>query len=174
MRSRILYGLLFLTLVFIDQLTKLAVAASFHLGESRELIGDFIRLTHVKNPGAAFSVSFGGPEVMFAITVLVIGVLVYMVAKGIIRPETVSGKIALAMVFSGAVGNLIDRVRMGEVTDFIDMGIGPHRWPVYNVADIAITIGMALLFITYARQTEHPSNSDESSPDSTCSSESGV
>lgn len=157
MRNRLLYVILFCVLVLIDQATKMAVAARFHIGESHDLFGDLLRLTHVKNPGAAFSVSFGGPSVMIAITILVIGILVFMVARGLIKPETVAGKAALAMVLSGAVGNFIDRLRLsGEVTDFIDMGIGPHRWPVYNVADIAITLGMVLLFFTYARQKDSP------------------
>lgn len=152
MRNRLPYGILFVFLIALDQITKLAVAAHFQLGESRDLLGDVLRLTFVKNPGGAFSVYLGSFPVMFAVTVGVIALLVYMFLKGIIRPENVAGKIAVTMVFAGAVGNLIDRVRMREVIDFLDMGIGYHRWPVYNVADIAITIGMILLFITYSRQ----------------------
>ncbi|MHB9028073.1 MAG: signal peptidase II [Candidatus Latescibacterota bacterium] len=152
MRSRLPYGIFFFFLVLLDQVTKLAVAAHFQLGESREIFGNVLRLTFVKNPGGAFSVYLGSYHVMFAVTIGVIALLVFMFVKGIIRPETVAGKIALTMVFAGAVGNFIDRVRMREVIDFLDMGIGFHRWPVYNVADIAITIGMILLFITYSRQ----------------------
>lgn len=156
MRNRFLYGFLFLLFVLSDQVTKLATVSRMHLGESYEVLGDFLRLTYVKNPGGAFSVSFGGPQIMFVITMTVIALLIYLYVKGILRPETVWGKIALVMVFSGAVGNFIDRIRVGEVTDFIDMGLGGHRWPVYNVADILITAGMILLFFTYSRKVDAP------------------
>ncbi len=154
MKNRLLFGLLFGFFVLLDQFTKLLVAARFHLGESRALIGDVVRLTYVRNPGAAFSISFGGPETMFIVTVLVIALLAYLFLKGTIRSEHVAGKIALTMLFAGAIGNLIDRIRFGEVIDFIDMGFGSLRWPVYNVADAAITIGMAIFFITHARQQD--------------------
>ncbi len=144
----------FLVLVFLDQATKLTVAAHFMEGESQNLIGDYLRLTYVRNPGAAFSLSFGGPQIMFAMTVFVIALLVYLYVKGSVRPQTIPGKIALLLVFAGAVGNLIDRCRLFEVIDFIEMGIGRYRWPVYNFADIYITFGTILLFLSYATGRE--------------------
>jgi signal peptidase II len=151
-RFKLSYAVFFVFLVLLDQVTKLMVASHMQLGESRNLLGDVLRLTFVKNPGGAFSVYLGSYHIMFAVTIGVIVLLVFMFVKGIIRPETVMGKVALTMVFAGAAGNFIDRIRMKEVIDFLDMGIGFHRWPVYNVADIAITFGMILLFITYSRQ----------------------
>ncbi len=87
---------------------------------------------------------------MFAMTVFVIALLIYLYVKGSVRPQTMIGKIALLLVFAGAVGNLIDRCRLFEVIDFIEMGIGRYRWPVYNFADIYITFGTILLFLSYA------------------------
>ena len=148
------YLFFFLVLVFLDQATKLTVAAHYMEGESQNLIGDYLRLTYVRNPGAAFSLSFGGPQIMFAMTVFVIALLIYLYVKGSVRPQTIPGKIALLLVFAGAVGNLIDRCRLFEVIDFIEMGIGRYRWPVYNFADVYITFGTILLFLSYATGRE--------------------
>ncbi len=161
MRSRILYICLFCALVILDQWTKLAVAAHFYLGESRSLIGDVLQLTYVRNPGAAFSVSFGGPQIMFAITITVVALLAYLWFRGAIRPESLGGRIALLMVFAGAAGNLVDRIRMGEVIDFIEMGIGKYHWPIYNFADIYITFGMIVLFYLFAVKSDAPRSNDD-------------
>lgn len=161
MRTQLIFfSLLFLFLVILDQVVKLAVASHFPLYSSTSIIGDILRLTYVKNPGAAFSLSFGNQHVMLIVTILVIVFLAFLIYRGTIRPRNLSGKIALVMIFSGAIGNLVDRIRMGEVTDFIDMGIGVHRWPVYNLADIFVTIGMIILFISYASIKETPEEPD--------------
>lgn len=165
MRTRLLYATLFLLLVLLDQIAKIAVASRFDLGDSQSVIGDVLRLTYVRNPGAAFSVSFGNPQVMFVITMIVVALLVYLYVKGTVQPDTIPGKIALLMIFSGAAGNLIDRVRMGEVIDFIEMGIGRYRWPVYNFADIYITIGMIVLFLSYTAKKDAPETSDSALSD---------
>jgi signal peptidase II len=159
-RTRLVYTFVFFILVLIDQITKLLVASHYGIGESRSILGDVLRLTYVRNPGAAFSVSFGGPAVMFTITMIVIVLLIYLYVRGSVRPDTTPGKIALLMIFCGAAGNMLDRIRMGEVIDFIEMGIGHYRWPVYNLADIYITLGMILLFFSYASRKEAPEAPD--------------
>jgi signal peptidase II len=153
-RTRLLFLLFFLFLVMLDQATKLAVAAYFPLYSTTNLIDDILRLTYVKNPGAAFSLSFGSREIMLVITIVVIALLAYLIIRGTVRPKSLIGKISLVMIFGGAVGNLIDRIRLKEVTDFIDMGIGVHRWPVYNLADTYVTIGMIILFLIYSFKKE--------------------
>jgi signal peptidase II len=158
--TRLKFLLLFLFLVIADQVSKLAVASHFPLYSSTNIIGDILRLSYVRNPGAAFSLSFGNPHIILVVTIIVILFLAFLIYRGIIRPENISGKIALVMIFSGAIGNLIDRIWMGEVTDFIDMGIGAHRWPVYNLADIYVTVGMFILFISYALMKEKPNESE--------------
>ncbi len=154
MHTRLKFLLLFIFLVVLDQATKLAVASYFPLYSTTNIIDDFLRLTHVKNPGAAFSLSFGNREVMLVVTIVVIALLAYLIIRGTIRPKSLTGKIALVMIFGGAIGNLIDRIRMEEVTDFIDMGVGAHRWPVYNLADMYVTIGMIILFLIYSLNKE--------------------
>ena len=141
---------LFIFAVVTDQLSKHAVDSFFNLYESRNIIGDYLKLTYIKNSGASFGISFGNPTVMVVVNILVILLLAFLFLKGTLRPEHILGKIAVFLVLGGAIGNLIDRIRFGEVRDFIEMGIGHYRWPVYNLADIYITFGMFILFFIYA------------------------
>ena len=149
MRNRILLVIVFVVGIFIDQITKIAVDASFSLYSTRPILGDILRLTYIRNPGSAFGISFGSPVVMLVITIAVNILIACLVFSGSLRPETSLGQTALVLVFAGGIGNLIDRIRLGEVIDFLDMGFGNLRWPVYNMADIYVTVGMALLLYTY-------------------------
>jgi len=152
------YWLLIVYIVTIisDQLTKSIIDSLYELHASRPILGSILQLTYIRNSGAVFGLSIGNPRIMFVMTVIVTIVLAFLFFKGIVRPEHALGKIAVVMVLGGATGNLIDRIRFGEVIDFIDMGIGYYRWPVYNLADIYITVGMVILFLTYALKTELP------------------
>ncbi|MFC1606656.1 signal peptidase II [Candidatus Latescibacterota bacterium] len=154
MRKYLWLVVIFIVAVAADQLTKIAVDNSFELYETRSLFGSYFQLTYIRNAGAAFGISVGGPTIMFAATLLVTIILAYLFFKGMLRPEHALGKAAVILVFAGAIGNIIDRIRLGEVIDFIDMGVGLRRWPVYNFADIYVTIGMIVLFLTYAVSTE--------------------
>ena len=148
--------ILFIVTLITDQLTKSIVDSLYVLHVSRPVLGSFLQLTYIRNSGAVFGLSIGNPKIMFVMTVIVTLVLAYLFFKGTVRPEHALGKAAVVMVLGGATGNLIDRIRFGEVIDFIDMGIGYYRWPVYNFADIFITFGMVILFFTYALKTEIP------------------
>ncbi len=154
MRRNLWLSVVFIFAIVSDQFSKFAVDSTFNLYDSRVVLGDYLRLTYIRNSGAAFGISFGSSKVMFTVTVLVVILLVYLYLKGTLRPEHIIGKIAVIMVLGGAIGNLIDRIRMGEVIDFIDMGIGNHRWPIYNFADIYVTIGMFILFFIYTVQKD--------------------
>lgn len=136
--------------LLLDQVTKALVQQNFRLHESRPVIDGLFHLTYVRNPGAAFGIFSQHGEAFrrpffIGITVLalvVIGIAARRLAAG--RPWTLT---ALALVFGGAAGNLIDRVRWGEVVDFLDVFWKSHHWPAFNVADSAITVGMTLLVI---------------------------
>lgn len=145
MRTRILLSLMFVLAVLADQASKFAVDSFFNLYDSRDIIGNVVRLQYIRNSGAVFGINLGNPNVMLTITIIVTVVLLYLILSGKIVPDNILGKIALVMVLSGAAGNLIDRIRMGEVIDFIDMGIGYHRWPTYNLADAYVTCGVIIL-----------------------------
>jgi signal peptidase II len=135
-------------LLILDQATKLWVDGRFRLYESVPLIDNFLSLTYVRNKGAAFGIlSDSAIRIPFFITVssvALIGILWYL------RKMNVDQKLqqwAMTLIFSGALGNLIDRIRLGEVIDFIDVYWYRHHWPAFNVADSAITIGVGLLLI---------------------------
>lgn len=109
--------------------------------ESVSVIGDIIRLTYIKNPGMAFGIQIGGKlfYTIFASIACVI-ILAYLFR---LKPENFWARFALASILGGAIGNLIDRFIYSEVIDFIDIRI--IRWPIFNFADIAVSIGMIIL-----------------------------
>jgi signal peptidase II len=136
--------LLFTVLVVgLDQITKLFVKSRFYLGESTEVFGDVLRFTYIQNPGMAFGIRVGG-KLFFTIfaSVASIVILVYLYRM---RNDRFPSRLSLALILGGAIGNLIDRFAYGEVIDFIDIGIGNARWPVFNIADTGVTIGMIIL-----------------------------
>lgn len=121
-----------------DQLTKYLIRAYMELGESIPSEG-VVRLTYATNTGGAFSL-LANQSFLLAVAAI-IGVTVLIVYLRYLPLESKVLKVGLALDLGGAVGNLIDRLRFGEVTDFIDLGF----WPVFNVADSAITIGTLLI-----------------------------
>jgi len=129
--------------VVLDQITKLAIKDRFLLEESLEIFGDVLRFTYIQNPGMAFGISFGSPRffTIFASVASVI-ILIYLYRM---RRERFHSRLSLALILGGAIGNLIDRFAYGKVIDFIDIGFKNTRWPVFNVADSAVTIGMIIL-----------------------------
>jgi signal peptidase II len=131
------------TVVVLDQITKLAVKERFYLGESIALLGDFLRFTYIQNPGMAFGISFGSP--MFFTIFASIASVVILIYLYRMRREPFHSRLSLALILGGAIGNLIDRFAYGKVIDFIDIGFNDTRWPVFNVADSAVTIGMIIL-----------------------------
>ena len=128
-----------------DQATKLLLALRIPLGSSVPVIPGFLAFTHVHNRGIAFSLLGGIPLLVPALIALtLLFLLFYNRSRWSRRPLTQS---ALALVSGGAIGNLIDRVRVGAVVDFIDV----HVWPVFNLADLAVTAGAGLLIFTLFR-----------------------
>ncbi len=109
----------------------------------------FFNIVHVQNPGAAFSfLSTAGGWQRWLFAVLAIGISVFIVhwIKKLKDNEKYTA-LGLSLVLGGALGNLIDRVYLGKVIDFLDFHIGPNHWPAFNVADIAISIGVVALII---------------------------
>lgn len=134
--------------IIIDQLTKIYIDRSMQLFDSIAVMENFFHITYVRNRGAAFSfLSNASWRLPFFITVSIIAALVILIAFRKLRDDQKLGQISLAMIFSGAVGNLIDRVRLGEVIDFLDVHWYRHHWPAFNVADSLICVGVFLLAI---------------------------
>ena len=121
-----------------DQLTKLLIVNRFIPGESAPLLPSILHLTYVQNRGAAFGLLQGQQPLFVALAILVIGWL----GRELMKPATSRlMAVGAALVLGGAAGNLLDRIRLGYVVDFIDIRV----WPVFNIGDSAITIGVALL-----------------------------
>jgi signal peptidase II len=116
------------------------------INESFNVIGDFVKFTYVENPGIAFGIRVGNGMLFTVLSILAsLGVLVYLITHW---DEPMGIKGSLALILGGACGNLIDRIFYRQVVDFIDVGIGHVRWPVFNLADSAVVIGMFILFYT--------------------------
>ncbi len=140
--------------VLADQATKLAAAAWLQPLDSVPLVGRWVSLTWATNTGGAFGVLPSATGLLVAIAVVVVAVLV-LLARYLIHSPLLG--LSVACLLGGALGNLIDRVRLGYVIDFIDL----HFWPVFNVADIAITVGAGLLVIA-ALTAPAPAHSEAS------------
>ena len=145
------------SVVALDLITKLWIQRTFRLYEQVEVIGDYVRLTYIYNPGAAFGIHVGEySRVVFL--VLSLGALIALAAMYWTTPLYDRIRLSsIALICAGALGNLIDRVRSHRgVVDFLDVGIGTVRWPVFNVADMAVTIGAILLALSLWSEDSPP------------------
>jgi len=135
-------------ILLVDQASKALVSSSMAPNQSIPLIGDLLRLTYIRNPASAFGLHLapGWFNVVFGIVAsIVISWYLIRLPKREYWP-----RIALAMIMAGALGNLIDRVRFGEVVDFLHVGLSPQVvWPIFNVADIGVSCGTALLMLYF-------------------------
>ncbi len=142
-----------LVVLVIDQLSKIYIDHRFALYKSVGVFENFFHITYVRNKGAAFGIladnAFRVPFFIAVATLAAVGILWYL--RHIADHQRLHIW-ALALVFSGAVGNLIDRVRLGEVIDFLDVHWYQHHWPAFNVADSAISVGVALLLVDLWRE----------------------
>ena len=149
----LLLALIAVTVIIVDQLTKYWITQSMRLHESIPIIPNLFSFTYIRNPGAAFGLLAGSSNafrtVFFGITSLfalaLLGtILVRLPEKGWI------GQVSIAGILGGAIGNLIDRLRFGEVIDFLDVYVEAYHWPAFNVADSAISVGVVCLIIHFA------------------------
>lgn len=143
-------------LVAIDQLSKWQVQLHLPLGHSQPVLGPVMSLTHSHNYGAAMGLlPLAGPVLAATAALLVVALIIWGTRHASPSPLLSAG---LTLLLAGALGNLADRLRLGYVVDFLDF----HFWPVFNVADIAVVIGAALLLIDVLRATRPASEDPES------------
>jgi len=133
-------------ILFVDQVTKFLVVKNLSLHQSLPLIKGVLHLTLVHNRGAAFGL-FKGLSIFFILAAALAVVLIYLNLKKLGWRKITLAVAGLSLILAGALGNLIDRLMLGYVIDFLDLRI----WPVFNVADSAITIGAALLAYSIIR-----------------------
>jgi len=150
------YSILALTVPVVlvaDQLTKLYIDRTMKLYQSIPVVDGLFSITYLRNKGAAFSfLSDASWRLPFFLLATVIAVIAIITAFCKLKDEQRFAAFSLSLILSGAIGNLIDRVRMGEVIDFLDVYWRTHHWPAFNVADSAICVGVALLALDLFRE----------------------
>ena len=153
--------LLAVAVILLDAWTKWLVSTHVDMHESITLIPNLFELVHVRNTGAAFGIGANAETrlVPFLLNAGAIGVFIVVVVYALRTAVTDRLlQIALHLILGGAIGNLIDRFRLGYVVDFLDVYVNvggqPHHWPAFNVADSAICIGIALLFLDMRKKPE--------------------
>ncbi len=149
MSKRLLITLIASSIIVLDFITKKIILATVRIYDSIDVL-PFLRIVHVQNPGAAFGSFTGlGNNIFIIISIIaIIFILVYL-SKIHQKLEFIS----LSLVLGGAVGNLLDRIQIGKVVDFIDIHVGSWHWPAFNVADSALTVGIILFLIANFTQS---------------------
>ncbi|WP_173916545.1 signal peptidase II [Halobacillus sp. Marseille-Q1614] len=140
-----IYYLLAGAVILIDQLTKWIIVQQMELRESIPIIEGFFYITSHRNTGAAWGILAGQMWFFYIITVVVIGFLIYYM-KQYAKASRFVG-VALALILAGAVGNFIDRLFRKEVVDFLDFYIGSYNYPIFNVADSSLVVGVICVMI---------------------------
>ncbi|WP_039066843.1 signal peptidase II [Staphylococcus shinii] len=138
---------LFITIVILllDQTTKFIVASSMKVGDSFNVIPNFLNITSHRNNGAAWGILSGKMSFFYIITIIILVVLIIFYIKE--AKQHLLMQVAISLLFAGALGNFIDRVLHGEVVDFVDTNIFGYNFPIFNVADSSLTIGVLLIVI---------------------------
>jgi len=157
LRTRLVVFVFLGTLVAIaDQWTKSLVMTSINMDSGVTLIPGFINLVHARNSGAAFGImsqpaaGLGSTFLVLVSLATILGILVLVCSS---RKMDCYLLIGYSLFFGGALGNLVDRIRLGEVVDFLDVYVGNYHWPAFNVADSALCIGVAFFLIHAFRGT---------------------
>ena len=156
-----------LSIVALDQATKLIIHTQFNLGEKKVIIPGFFNLTYVKNQGGVFGMFSQSNEVIRLVLFLILPVLAFVLLVSIIHKLHINQKyqlLAFSSIFGGALGNYIDRIHFGYVVDFLDFHFKGFVWPAFNVGDICIVVGVlsaiAIIYVTeknLEKQQAHPS-----------------
>jgi signal peptidase II len=150
----------------VDLLSKAWVQGNVGYGESQDLLGHWLRLTYLLNPGAAFGLNVGdwSRTVFATLAIVAVGVILMIVRE---TPAAERLRLAaLALILGGALGNLVDRLRShGAVVDFLDVGFGAMRWPVFNIADVGVTAGAFLLVALLWGEKGSPALESAAEPD---------
>ncbi len=147
-------GLISVTVIILDYITKMAIVEYVAQYDSIDLLS-FLRIVHVRNPGAAFGLFAGVSNYVFiAIYLAAMSMIIIYALKSLHGLEL----FASALIIGGATGNLIDRLTVGEVIDFIDFFVNDWHWPAFNVADSALTVGIIIFLIANLSAGRHANN----------------
>ena len=153
-RRLILYLTITFSIAIVDIVTKLIVQRNFSLHESHQVLGNFFKFTYILNYGGVFGSRLGSNVFYLISAIIVVLLVIFFLYREFGKNKYVD--LSLFIVLGGAIGNLFDRIRMGAVVDFLDfnflkiqvLGYQFDRWPTFNIADAAVTVGMILLVAT--------------------------
>lgn len=138
-----IWAIIVVLIIAADQVTKFAIVKNINMGETIEVIRDFFYITYIRNKGAAWSIFQNGRYYFIALTIIASVIIIYFLLKSKNRIFSLS----LSFILGGAIGNLIDRIAVGAVVDFLQFYFWSYMFPVFNVADIFITVGTIILAI---------------------------
>lgn len=151
----------------LDRWTKQWASTTLPFDQPVRVLGDVLRFTYTRNPGVAFGIGQGVRFPYYLFSMAAIAVILWMLLRP--RGMTPGRRLALSLILGGAAGNLVDRLARGEVVDFIEVGVRTWHWPVFNVADSAVTVGVTIFALTWPRRDAAPAsgttNAHELDPD---------
>lgn len=147
-----IYYVIALIIFLVDQGSKWLVKTNMDLGQEISVIGDFFYITSHRNRGAAFGILQDQRWFFIVVTIIVVIALVWYIQKIKSQPDKLL-PLALSLVLAGAIGNFLDRLLMGEVVDFFKFNFGSYTFPIFNVADSAIVVGVALIILDTLLET---------------------
>ncbi len=145
-RIIVIYYVIAIIAIIVDQLTKYWIATGMERGDQISVIGNFFLITSHRNQGAAFGILQNQRWFFVVVTLIVVVAIIWYIQKVKSQPDKLL-PVALSLVLGGAIGNFIDRARMGEVVDFLQFNFGSYTFPIFNVADSCIVVGVALIII---------------------------
>jgi len=155
--KRLHYITISLAIIILDTITKWLVSANISLHDAITVVPNLFSIVHVRNTGAAFGIGANAESQVVPLLLNSGAILVFLivVAYALRTPLTDRTlQIGLHLILGGAIGNLVDRFRFGYVVDFLDFYVRDHHWPAFNVADSAICVGIALLFLDMRRKPQ--------------------
>ncbi|HEX2831631.1 MAG TPA: signal peptidase II [Thermoanaerobaculia bacterium] len=155
--KRVHYLAITAAIIILDLWTKFLVLTKIDLHEAIPVIPNFFQLVHVRNTGAAFGIGADASSKLVPLLLNFGAIAVFCVVVVYALRSAVTDRLlqtGLHLILGGAIGNLVDRFRFGYVVDFLDVYVGNHHWPAFNVADSAICIGIALLFLDMRKKPE--------------------
>jgi signal peptidase II len=155
--KRVHYLILAAAVILLDFWTKWMIVQRIDLHEAIPVIPDFFQLVHVRNTGAAFGIGANAASKIVPLLLNIGAIAVFCVVVVYAFRSAISDRLlqtGLHLILGGAIGNLLDRFRFGYVVDFLDVYVRDHHWPAFNVADSAICIGIALLFLDMRKKPE--------------------
>lgn len=148
--------LISLILLIVDQLVKLLIKSTFKLHKELELIPNFFSLHYLQNDGAAFSILQNKTYLLVIVAIICLGIMVYYIQKE--KTFTKLSSISLGLILGGIIGNLLDRIIYKKVIDYLSFTFFTYNFPVFNIADVGITVGALLLIVSCLKEEQSSNN----------------